>query len=194
MLECLDDPDIENSFKPGRLEEENNVYLGSFLPASHEDDLVMWRTYGKDEKNMEAAGCSIVIDINFFDKDGNYLQPQLRPSSKKDDEPVDDNKNVFGQSLYRVLYYDRRQKRMVEENGNTVQKGIDDLIKSPEKRIDFFKRLSSTPTLPINSVINRIIYRILSELRYLFKSSDYVFENELRVIQYRIFRKEGSAR
>ena len=32
--------------------------------------------------------------------------------------------------------------------------------------------------------INKIIYRFLTEIRYLFKSSDYAFENELRVIQY----------
>jgi hypothetical protein len=35
-----------------------------------------------------------------------------------------------------------------------------------------------------NTAINKFVYRYISELRYFFKSADYQFEKELRVIKY----------
>jgi tetratricopeptide (TPR) repeat protein len=41
---------ISKAFDNGKKEDPSSVYIGSFLPqVNHEDELIMWRTYGKDE-------------------------------------------------------------------------------------------------------------------------------------------------
>jgi len=73
IFEYLNDKKIIEAYVEGEKRYENSVYLGSFLPVedsvkgkSHEDELVMWRTYGKDENGKEAAGCNLVLRCDFF--------------------------------------------------------------------------------------------------------------------------------
>jgi len=217
LFKCLNDVNdtsIERSFLAGKQEEDNNVYLGSFLISKHQDDLVMWRTYGKDEKSVEAAGCSFVIKTTFFDADSGFLQPQIRKPTKTSSSSISvdidtgnqpsiirsqpdipnntaktsksemtsaDYGKISGQSLNKVLYFDNEKKIVVGDNGPEITIAINDL-KNNLLRLIFLKSKDETDIK--NITVNRIIFRLLSELRYLFKSSDYSFENELRVIQY----------
>ena len=166
---------------------DNNIYLGSFLPApendktnSHEDELVMWRTYGKDENKTEAAGCSIVIDAEFF-----YWPPTsdrreaIRAKDKK--VKIPQKETEIGQILYRVLYYNRIAN-CIESKSEIKCDVIDaDIEKLKEALIALIHiRIETTE----KEKIDNIIYRVLSELRYFFKSSSYSFENEYRIIQY----------
>jgi tetratricopeptide (TPR) repeat protein len=182
LLECLHDESIKKAFNNGQKEEENNIYLGSFLPASqHEDELVMWRTYGKDEDKNEAAGSSIVLDTNFFDDERGFLHPEMRRDTQNETEP--ENVNITRpQALYRVLYYDKRRnnfvsnhKREIKEDIKKLRDALKELIKLKDN-----KNKSSQK----NIAVDKIVYHIISELRYFFKSADYAFENELRVIQF----------
>ena len=87
--------------------EQNNFYLGSFLPVTnnHEDELIMWRTYGRDEHLKEAAGCSLVIDSSFFDfTDLGYIADYTNVGTP------------MPQPLYRVLYYDQRKNDFPQDN------------------------------------------------------------------------------
>ena len=75
FFEYLNDEEIKQAYLKGEERNESSVYLGSFLPAedagtgkSFEDELVMWRTYGKDESGKEAAGCNIVLSSEFLDR------------------------------------------------------------------------------------------------------------------------------
>lgn len=169
---------------------DKNVYLGSFLPASqteeerrdtHEDELVMWRTYGKDEERNEAAGCSIVINNDFFlwppvDSKPNPLQSAAGQVMEKQVNPV----TQPGEVLYRVLYFNKAtgfiERR--SEKLDKVNKAIDSLRSILNELLT--KRAETGEKENTDSIISRG----LAELRYFFKSSNYSFENEYRVIQY----------
>lgn len=179
LIDCLADENIKKSFEKGGKNEENNIYLGSFLPApEHQDELVMWRTYGKDENNCEAAGCSIVIDKNFFDDDRELLNIKLM-REKNDHDKIKNEPTT--QSLYKVIYYDKRNKIFEGKNGKLIESNINQF---KEYLNVLIKLKSKTKTSTKNMVIDKIIYHVISEIRYFFKSADYAFESEFRVIQF----------
>src|SRR5690606_3283124 len=73
LVKYFNDDRITQAYINGEKRNESSVYLGSFLPAeedeigkSYEDELVMWRTYGKDANGKEAAGCNLVLSTDFF--------------------------------------------------------------------------------------------------------------------------------
>lgn len=186
IFDCLNDEEIENSFNSGMDAQDNNIYLGSFLPAvendkknNHEDELVMWRTYGKDENRNDAAGCSIIIMPDFFGKDKQYLHSDMY--EKGEDKNKKDNL-ISNQSLYSVLYFDKRDGKLLDLKSNKLNDRIIDL-KSAAKTFIGLKTTSAI-SKEKSIAIDKIVYRFLTEIRYLFKSADYAFENELRVIQY----------
>lgn len=171
---------------------DNNVYLGSFLPApetvhekkySHEDELVLWRTYGKNENNEEAKGCSIVLDGSYFSNESRYMQQSIHNMNAEQGKIflkgiIYDLKKY---PLFRVLYYDKRTNKImnIEDVDNIeLNKDMESLKKALIILVETGKKYNE------EEVISLIIYRILSELRYFFKSSDYAYENECRVIIY----------
>jgi tetratricopeptide (TPR) repeat protein len=199
LFECLNDNNIKECFIAAKKEEDNNIFLGSFLPASidkknnYEDELIMWRTYGKDELKNEASGCSIIIRHDFFDQERHYLHEEMNKGkfskavqlSIMEKESLLDSESKDTQALYSVLYYDKRQKRFVGSKKKELNAAIKELNSIIKKFILLKNKVGDrTEETEKNKAINIIIYRFLSEIRYLFKSSDYAFENELRVIQY----------
>ncbi|MEJ1935296.1 tetratricopeptide repeat protein, partial [Nostoc sp. NIES-2111] len=177
----------------------SNVYLGSFMPApksqtyTHEDDLIMWRTYGRGDNGEDAAGCSLVISGDFFDKhpeDAVYL---MRDS--KQIESIDHR-------LYKVLYYDAKRgsnrifrnfdlNRMERESMDEValNSDMEKLTEYVRLLIDMLKRTDDVRKI---SEIRNGLTGYLDRIRYLFKLSDYSFEKELRVIQY-VFPDKSSS-
>jgi len=202
LFDCINDKDINRCYHSIKEEDDNNIYLGSFLPAipdsrtkNHEDELVMWRTYGKDEDRNEAAGCSIIIQPDFFDREKTHTYPYSNRSDnnkKQGDEggkekmAVLQKETVVKQTLYQVLYFNKKTNEFLGEKTGELNTAFDNLRTTIKKLIlhkDGTDSTNETETLK-NKAINSIIYRFLSEIRYLIKSSDYAFENELRVIQY----------
>ncbi len=174
---------IRECFEHANKEEEDNIYIGSYLPAKdHEDELVMWRTYGKDANKNEAAGCSIVLSTAFFDpfdgKENNAINPDIFTGNRSEKLATPP------QCLYRVLYYNTRdnsEKRFECDKSEELQGYVDELKKYLEKLIDQKDKTEETDK---NKAIDKIIYHLLSEVRFFFKSADYSFENEVRVIQF----------
>jgi Flp pilus assembly protein TadD len=181
ILDYLD-KDVRTAFENANKQEEGNVYIGSFLPAQqHEDELVMWRTYGKDENQVEGAGCSISIKKDFFDDyaDDNYINPKF--VSK------DPFSSSFRQNLFRVLYYNKnheqngsrlfdcRESKKIQEYVDILNKQLLELVKLKDNKEEYTDK---------DKAIDKIIYHLISEIRFFFKSSDYSFENEVRVLQY----------
>jgi tetratricopeptide (TPR) repeat protein len=177
VFDWLGNKKIENCFRKGKQEEENNVYLGSFLPESHEDDLVMWRTYAKDENRNEAVGCSILIAHTFFESNNKYFQEALQ----SEDITQEVTKNASGEALYKVLYFDRLKKNIVGQNARDSKK----LQEFRDKLLSGLNNIIALKNRNTADKIDKIVYRFISEIRYLFKSADYQFENEIRVIKYR---------
>jgi len=183
LIDCLDNMEktdaapgqIKEAFRSVLKEEKNNFYLGSFLPEiqGHDDELLMWRTYGKDEHQQEAAGCCMILNVNFFDKaDGGNITLGK------------DKASAAVHPLYKVLYYNQRKNQFEGDNASQLK---EEVKKLKEALKDLLKLKEDTIFIKIkdfDKAINRVVYHTLSELRYFFKSSDYAYENELRVIQF----------
>jgi len=178
FFDYLDNEEITKAYLNGEKRTETSVYLGSFLPVndndgevSHEDELVMWRTYGKDEFDKEAKGCNVVISSDFF---------KLNYSTEEDSILMRDNE----EELLNVVYIKKMKssKEITNENKDKIEPAIaqlkDSLLKLIElrdkyqKRDDFYKEIENS------------IFKRLSTISYLFKSADYNYEHEVRVITY----------
>lgn len=177
LFDYLDDEKIKTAYLNGEKRTETSVYLGSFLPAeendgeiSHEDELVMWRTYGKDEKGKEAVGCSVVLSSNFFNMKTN-----------KNDESQTIN---ISEELLNVVYIKnlKRQKKVANDSNGKIES----TIKSLKKQLKLIIKLRDKyqPKEDFYKDIENTIFKQLSTISYLFKSADYDFEHEVRVITY----------
>jgi phosphopantetheine adenylyltransferase len=184
LIDCLDklqemDEDtinIKKSFYNVLEKEQTNFYLGSFIPVTedHEDELIMWRTYGRDENQKEAAGCCLVIDTSFFDpNDFGHITVGIN------------EENIMPQALYRVLYYDQRKMAFPQDSEEKkLQEHLKKLKNVLVGLLEMKKTEQSDYAKIYNYAIEKVLYLSLSELRYFFKSADFAYENELRVIQF----------
>lgn len=132
----------------------SKVFIGNFSTAKNK--LPMWTLYGDDSK-----GCCLVFDDYFFDKNNELIES----TSKADEKSVSPQELT----LYRVKYIDK-------DNLNDS-----DLI------VDYLKKIASILDL-FESIISKYesvrlwIKVLLDEIRFLFKDSDYDYENEVRII------------
>ena len=149
-------------------------------PKSHEDDLVMWRTYGKDEFGNEAKGCSIVIDKNFFDEHKGFRFPIKNIAIDKEDKNQYPVKRC--DSLFSVLYYDKRNKDFILNQ--KINNEIGDIIMEFKNNIivssDYIQNTSTTNKI----ILINLIHTLISNTRYFIKSADYAYENEIRIIHF----------
>ena len=183
LIDCLDNMEktdtepgqIKKAFESVLKEEKNNFYLGSFLPEiqGHDDELLMWRTYGKDENQQEAAGCCMILNVNFFDKaDGDNITLGK------------DKASAAVHPLYKVLYYNQRKNKFEEDNDSELDEGVKKLKESLKELLKLKEDVAYIKIKDFGKAIDKVLYHTLSELRYFFKSADYAYENELRVIQF----------
>ncbi len=198
FFDFLDDEKITQAYLEGEKRNEISVYLGSFLPAensekgkSHDDELVMWRTYGKDENGNEAAGCSIVLSCEFFIHKNK--QP-LTKNSKPEIEKVNSNLAVIkeeyskhkinDEDLLNVIYLEihDKQKYIRNDPQKKIKEALDELKSQLKKMITL--RNGRNTKREFKEYIENTIFKQLSEISYLFKSADYIYENEVRVIKY----------
>jgi tetratricopeptide (TPR) repeat protein len=194
LIEFLNDKEIRSAYENGERRNGNTVYLGSFLPAtddgsdeSNEDKLLMWRTYGKDRVKGEAAGCSVVISSDFFRKNG-----QLNNFNDKNglsDAEAENTKNaVFKsndtQELLTVFYVKKEPKndlqKIVAVNADVIEALINKLKMKLKGLLDI--RAGYPAEGAFYRMIDNTVFNRLSQITYLFKSADYSFENEVRII------------
>lgn len=176
LFEFLNDPVITDTYKKGEKASESSIYLGSFLPAEdkknnteHVDELLMWRTYGKDENGREGAGSSIIINSAFF-KAQNSILPDM----------AEDPSN----SLLNVIYVKKHldQKTLQIDADSDINKALDE-IKVELNALIQLKAHKDAEEL-FRTEIDKSVYKRLSGISYLFKSSDYEYEHEARIIKY----------
>lgn len=177
FFDYLNDKTIEAAYLNGEKRTETSVYLGSFLPAeendgkvSHEDELVMWRTYGKDENGKEAAGCSVVLSSDFFKNN----------TIKNEDPSVKDKP----EELLNVVYIknQKHQKKVTNDTNGKIDAAMKFLKEHVKKIIKL--RNKYMPADDFYKDIENTIFKQLSTISYLFKSADYDFEHEVRIITY----------
>lgn len=188
---------VKSLFDGSNLNNENSIYIGSFLPSSFSDNLVMWRTYGKECGN-EASGCSIKLKNEFFDskltsfyrgitdiKSNSELSDSNGFSNSIDIKEKQKSTEDEGFILRKVLYCSSSGEIKNDDSGiatnyvNKISKIIDSLLDSHKGNSEESQKF-----------ILRIVRRAISDIQYLFKSEEYGYENEFRVVK--VFSADNS--
>lgn len=156
----------ENVKKSNKESFTRRPYIGSFVDADKNNDLTLWRMYGK-EKLEEAKGCSITLNVKDLAskiKDKICPEKDFNPSSFDDIE------------FYRVAY---RNKSDFEFAGATLKqnKELSQLMKELFKLIEEFKNDENKQKND-----EKVVIELLNQIAYLFKSTEYKYENEIRLI------------
>nr|WP_320022218.1 tetratricopeptide repeat protein [uncultured Draconibacterium sp.] len=132
-------------------------YIGSFVNHNLDNNLTLWRMYGKEGKD-EAAGCSLKIDGKNLIKE--YTENIGNNSAQW-------NENIINEfRFYRVAYIDKNS--CVSGNNNN-----DKQIKA---------KLEKLKTIFKKNEINPNILKKIGEITYLFKTTEYQHENETRLV------------
>ncbi|MGP1569109.1 MAG: hypothetical protein ACTTHM_10325, partial [Peptoanaerobacter stomatis] len=169
------------------------------------DSLPMWISYGDSAK-----GCCVIYDNNFFDKDniGLTTNPEgfygintkqiLKRQQPDEIQEIDKiQSTAYSYCLYRVLYVEEDGTLKKEETKNViddVEKEIEDIknliveigdkLKNKLKDIILKKNIKNgiIKYITLKEMIKKEMITILDEIRYLFKSSDYEHEREVRLL------------
>ncbi|MGI6349691.1 MAG: DUF2971 domain-containing protein [Eubacteriales bacterium] len=163
------------------------MYLFSLTKAI--DILPMWSMYGED-----GQGCCLIFDSNIFDiPDDNLLGSTIReetgfelaqpPKAKKTNPSTATNKKPDCFYLHEVYYLPpnlsaKTEKKEKEEKNSAVEQ----LLKKLAQTINDIPLEELNDADEKNKVLN-LIADSLDEIRYLFKTSDYSYEQEYRLLK-----------
>lgn len=153
------------------------------------DRLEMWAQYGS-----QAKGVCLILTSNDFLKGDLLSGPKMFKENRARDlsdfdleentiESIKKNrKKVNGDFIYRIGYLSKKANKeiLLKSAYNTCLnkdeiKVINKSLKGLKERID---------ELDKNSRLYEIVDECLEEIRYLFKSEDYSYESELRILKY----------
>jgi hypothetical protein len=157
------------------------------------DQLTMWSQYGE-----QAKGVCLVLDSNDFAK---IISPSNIPNLTKYSEVTTTDKkfsyNILGgvpkeDILYRIGYLSHQidTELFLKKDYNTCFnddeiKAINNLLRNLQKKIKEIKLEIEVEGQDVNKdIVYDKINDCLEEIRYLFKSADYSYESELRVLKY----------
>lgn len=140
----------------------------TFLKAftKNVDSLPMWVHYANAGK-----GCCVRVSNRFFT---NFADDLANDERSLISNPFDNQYR-----LYEVLYI---------QNGEIVNEVSDEVIESYKNMLDKFSCISSVYNSfkpETRKVIVSVISKIINKLKYLFKSADYLYEQEMRVVLQR---------
>ena len=156
---------IESETKPYQTIETfvKRPFIGSFVREEKCNDLALWRTYGKEELE-EAKGCSLTINVAGF-------KNEIKEKINIDDVKRDEKLKAF--EFYNVAYF---------SDGKAEYSGALPNDKfSLNNTLDSLKRLLQKEK-DLTKIIFKDLIELLNEIAFLFKSSEYSFENEVRMV------------
>ena len=154
-------------------------FIGSFVADSKHNDLILWRTYGK-EAQAEAKGCALTIYRKIFIES---IKRKLLPEDTK--ESIQ-SQSTDSFTFYNVAYL---SKNVFKIPGKTSD--IEEQLNA--FMIELKHKLENLNEEQRNSVV-----KLLNEIAYLFKSSEYQYENEVRLVVQgvgfkKIIEKDGNS-
>jgi len=143
-------------------------FIGSFVAENKHNDLTLWRMYGKEEKE-EAKGCSITIDMTTLIKN-------LIGKTSEGTETSGSNQMNDEFSFYRVAYKKGSQasKFHIPGVGQVIEKELNDSMTQLSEVVSTYKEKNP-------SELPKLI-EILNEIAFLFKSVEYQYEHEVRLV------------
>ncbi|WP_394404578.1 DUF2971 domain-containing protein [Streptococcus sp. 20-1249] len=170
--------------------EPSSWFLMSFTTET--DDLAMWSQYGND-----AEGVCLVLDNATFTLAKDLASIEWKQSitaenidisqSKKslsEESSVEENDLVSkkGDYLYRICYIDCLSEGRVSLSKTELFENKE--LEQLKKYIDELKGMLEECEQYHDHNFKNDINMCLEEIRYLFKSSDYKYESELRILKY----------
>lgn len=139
-------------------------FIGSFVPKYMNDDLNMWRFYGKED-GVEAKGCAIVLSTQEFIED---IKNSLS-NEKNKEARIDDESDI---NFYRVVYLKHKSFNF------KIPKLEKDKFEEFNNKINILKEKVTS-----YSGANKIsLEEHLNNIAFLFKRDDYENENEVRLV------------
>lgn len=143
-------------------------FIGSFVAENKHDDLTLWRMYGKEDKE-EAKGCAITIDTEGLIKN---VQEALVPDSKADTSIMINDEFSF----YRVAYRKESGKDSFIVPGVNAKevKKLNHCMLELSEQTERFRAEDDFDQQDLEELLN--------EIAYLFKSAEYQYEQELRLV------------
>jgi len=138
-------------------------FIGSFVEEGKNNDLTLWRMYGK-EALEEAKGCSITINAQELK---NAIQFKINP---------DNSLKISNIDFYRIAY---RKNNIFDFAGSddNSKKGLNEIMQKLKKEIESFKKKKNKYPNEETQIVEK-----LNEIAYLFKSVEYQYENEVRLV------------
>lgn len=141
------------------------------------DRLEMWAQYGDKAKGV----CLILHPSDFLKGDLISGPKNFKDKQERDMSGIDLNE-VNGDYIYRIGYLSisEQNDHILDENYNTclLKKEVDIINNSLKTMKERLAEIDS------NSKLFKVINEFLDEIRYLFKSVDYSYESELRILKY----------
>ena len=138
-------------------------FIGSFVADNKHNDLTLWRMYGK-EAQAEAKGCALTI---YKDQLINNLKEKLVPTDSKADTSLQ-NQGQF--TFYKVAYI-AKDEFLVP--GSSEEEDV--------QLNKFMKELRDSVNA-LNDEQRTSITKILNDIAYLFKTAEYQYEYEVRLV------------
>lgn len=155
-------------------------FIGSFVSKMKYDDLTLWRMYGKEDKE-EAKGCAITIKVQVL---LDNLKNKLLPNKKIETVLQSDQEFNF----YKVAYKTKEDYFTFSDASKDEKSTLNQYMIKLKDEIQTFNLKTNT-----NSNVQDIL-ELLNEIAYLFKSNEYQYEHELRLVVKGIgFKKEIDA-
>lgn len=148
-------------------------FIGSFVAESKYDDLTLWRMYGKENKE-EAKGCAVTMQRKILIE---KIKEKLL-AGKMDSGIAIDGELQF----YRVAYRDKDAKAKPfsipgrDVKPATITKFNNDMAELKLKVIAYEADRKDKPA------DRQKLKELLNEIAYLFKSVEYQYEHEVRLI------------
>lgn len=145
-------------------------FIGSFVAEGKHDDLTLWRMYGKEAKE-EARGWAITLQRDELLK---KLQEHFAGNKKEEDLNEHDEFN-----FYRVAYCKREAN-----NPFTIPSGK----KADERKLNVYMKDLAVKVEAYsknrlgNVADKKKLLELLNEIAYLFKSYEYQYEHEIRLV------------
>ncbi|MCF8324649.1 MAG: hypothetical protein K9I84_06795 [Leadbetterella sp.] len=150
-------------------------FIASFVNETNDNDLPLWRMYGK-EALAEAKGCSIGINVIDFKRnleDFIKLEKVKKSNSFDLKTQIIDNEDI---EFYSVSYVDGNE---FDFEGSTVdsKSDLNQIMSKLKYEIStFYEREESSESEELEIEV------LLNKINFLFKSTVYKYENEVRLV------------
>ena len=141
-------------------------FIGSFVSETKHDDLTLWRMYGKEDKE-EAKGCAVTLERETFIK-------KIREKLIGDKTENDGMEEEF--SFYRVAYFtNNKNDHFIVPGAPGKAPELNECMKKLRELVAAYLKKYKEPD-------RQDLIELLNTIAYLFKSVEYQYEHELRLV------------